>query len=136
MLEGPQHREEHAAPTTRNRRKAFVFGLRAETAAMLLLRCKGYSILARRYLAAGGEIDIIASRGDTIVFVEVKARPTIEEGAASITFDKARRMSRAARNWLARNPSANGKTWRGDAIFLAPWRLPWHAPGFIELQIT
>jgi putative endonuclease len=136
MPEGPQHREEHAPAPSRNRRKAFVFGLRAETAAMLLLRCKGYSILARRYLAAGGEIDIIASRGDTIVFVEVKARPTLEEGAASITFDKARRMSRAARNWLARNPNANGKTWRGDAIFLAPWRLPQHAPGFIELQIT
>ncbi len=136
MRDGPQGRGEPPEQAGRDRRKAFVFGLRAETAAALLLRCKGYSILARRYLGAGGEIDIIASRGDTIAFVEVKARPTLDEGAFSITHEKSRRMSRAARHWLARNPSANGKTWRGDAIFMAPWKLPRHAPGFVELEIT
>lgn len=128
--------EDGRARATRNRRKAFVFGLRAETAAVLLLRCKGYRILARRYLGAGGEIDIIALRGSTIAFVEGKARPSLAEGAFSITSEKSRRMSRAARHWLARNPSAAGKVWRGDAVFLAPWHFPRHSPGFVELEIS
>ena len=118
------------------RRRAFLFGLHAETAGIWLLRLKGYSILAHRYLGAGGEIDIIASRGSTVVFVEVKARPSLEDGMTSITREKGRRMSRAARHWLARNPRAANKTWRGDAIFLAPWRLPLHVPGSIELDIS
>ncbi len=123
------------ATSARKRRAAFVFGLRAETAAALLLRAKGYHVLARRYIAAGGEIDIIAARGDTIAFVEVKARPSIEAAMTAITVEKSRRIARAARHWLARNPAASAKTWRGDAVFLAPWRLPRHAPGFIELGI-
>ncbi len=118
------------------RRRAFLFGLRAETAAVLLLRLKGYSILSRRYLGAGGEIDIIAMRGQSIAFIEVKARPTYELAVLSITAAQVQRMSRAARHWLARNPGAANKTWRGDAIFLSPWRMPSHQPGFIELQIS
>jgi len=45
---------------TKRRRGAHLFGLKAESIATLLLRLKGYSILARRYSVSGGEIDIIA----------------------------------------------------------------------------
>jgi putative endonuclease len=116
------------------RRAAHGQGVFAERVAILLLRLKFYSILARRYSIRGGEIDIIARRGDTIAFVEVKARPTLDEAQSAITPAKRRRLSRAARVWLASNPYAAGFTLRGDAVFVAPWRWPRHLPAAIELE--
>ena len=111
---------------TTRRRKAHFFGLSAESVAAALLRLKGYSILARRYVVSGGEIDLVVRRGDAIAFVEVKARGRLHVAAEAITATKRRRISRAARVWLARNPWAYGLTLRGDAVFIAPRRLPRH----------
>jgi putative endonuclease len=86
------------------RRAANGQGAFAEQIAILLLRLKLYSILARRYSIRGGEIDIVARRGDTIAFVEVKARASLDEALCAITPAKRRRISRAARVWLASNP--------------------------------
>jgi putative endonuclease len=108
------------------RRRAHRFGLRAEAIAALLLRLKGYRILARRFAVAGGEIDLVVKRGTTIAFVEVKGRDELDDAAAAIGAAKRRRVSRAARVWLAQNPWAAGLTWRGDAVFVAPRRLPRH----------
>ncbi len=88
------------------RRRAHLFGLRAESIAALLLRLKGYHVLARRFAAAGGEIDLVVRRGATIAFVEVKARDDLDAAADAITEAKRRRIGRAARVWLARNPWA------------------------------
>jgi len=120
--------------TADERRAAHGRGVFAERVAIILLRLKFYSILARRYSIRGGEIDIIARRGDTIAFVEVKVRPTLDEARCAITPMKRRRLSRAARVWLAANPYAAGFTLRGDAVFVAPWRWPSHAPAEIELE--
>ena len=111
-----------------DRRRAHLFGLRAETIATALLIFKGYRILARRYVVAGGEIDIIARRGATIAFVEVKARGDLDEAAGAISEAKRRRISRAARVWLTRNDWAMSENLRGDAVFVAPRRLPRHLP--------
>jgi putative endonuclease len=108
------------------RRRAHLFGLRAESVAALLLRLKGYHALARRFSAAGGEIDLIMRRGATIAFVEVKARDDLDAAAAAISETKRRRIGRAARVWLARNPWAAALNLRGDAVFVAPRRLPRH----------
>ena len=110
------------APTerTERRRGAHLYGLKAESIAALMLRLKGYRILARRFVVSGGEIDLIAKRGGSIAFVEVKARADMEIAAISISATKRRRIARAARVWLARNPWAAGLTLRGDAIFVAP----------------
>ena len=108
------------------RRRAHLFGLRAESIAALLLRVKGYQILARRFAAAGGEIDLVARRGATIAFVEVKARDDLDAAVDAITAAKRRRIGRAARVWLARNPWAAAANLRGDAVFVAPGRLPRH----------
>ena len=115
------------------RRAAYERGLRAESLAAFYLRCKGYRILARRYLGGGGEADIIARRGDVIAFVEVKARKTFEQGLYALDHEKRRRMSRAARHWLSRYPGAEHLTWRGDALLLSSWRWPRHLPNAIEL---
>ncbi len=117
------------------RRAAHWQGVLAERLAIVALRLKFYSILARRYRIRGGEIDIIARRGDTIAFVEVKTRPTLDEASSAITPAKRRRISRAARVWLAGNPAAAALTLRCDAVFIAPWRWPRHVISAIELEI-
>jgi putative endonuclease len=123
------------ADATKRRRGAHLYGIRAESIAAILLRLKGYSILARRYAVSGGEIDLIARRGDAIAFVEVKARGDLNLALEAISATKRRRIARAARVWLARNPWAAGLTLRGDAVFVAPGRLPRHAPAAYRLEI-
>ncbi len=117
------------------RRRAHLFGLRAESVAALLMRLKGYRVLARRFVVSGGEIDLVVLRGQTIAFVEVKARDDLDDAASAIGEAKRRRISRAARVWLARNPWAAGATLRGDAVFVAPGRLPRHVGAAYRLDI-
>lgn len=118
-----------------SRRAAYAYGLRAEMAATLWLRARLYQILARNYRVQGGEIDVIAKRGRTIVFVEVKARGDLDDAAIAITPQKQRRFSRAANRWLATNPWAMTYTLRADAIFVAPGRLPRHVENAFELGV-
>ena len=117
------------------RRRAHLFGLRAEQIAALLMTLKGYRVLARRFAVSGGEIDLVVQRGRTIAFVEVKARDDLDEAASAISEAKRRRISRAARVWLARNPWAAGATLRGDAVFVAPGRLPRHLGAAYRLDL-
>jgi len=117
------------------RRLAHLFGLGAESLAVLILRLKGYSILARRYAVSGGEVDLIARRGEVVAFVEVKARGEMDMALAAISATKRRRIARAARVWLARNPWAASRVLRGDAVFVAPGRLPRHAADAYRLEI-
>lgn len=118
-------------------RRVFTYlrGRWAERLALLWLVLKGYRPLARRYLAHGGEIDLIMRRGGTVAFVEVKARATLEAALTSIDPAKRRRFGRAARAWLARNPRATGLTLRADAVFLAPGAWPRHFEGAFELDL-
>jgi putative endonuclease len=127
--------ENGASERTERRRIAHLYGLKAESVAALLLRLKGYTILARRFVVSGGEIDLVARRGASIAFVEVKARADIEVAAIAISAAKRRRIARAARVWLTRNPWAAGLTLRGDAVFVARGRLPRHEPDAYRLEI-
>jgi putative endonuclease len=117
-----------------DRRAAYLLGLDAEFWAEILLRLKGYRILARRFQAAGAEIDLVARRGSTLVFVEVKARPTLDEAQATITAPKLARIARGARAFLARLP-AMPRTIRCDAILIAPGALPRHIKAIGELAL-
>jgi putative endonuclease len=100
--------------------------LRAEWIAAAWLIAKGYRVLARRFVVRGGEIDLVVQRGQTIAFVEVKARGDLDEAAGAIHELKRRRLSWAVRIWVTRNPWAVGSILRGDAVFIAPGRLPRH----------
>lgn len=122
-------------PNRADRRRAYLAGHGAEWAALLYLRCKGYRILARRFTVKGGEIDLIARRGDTIAFVEVKLRAALANAQTAIEPVKRRRMARAARVFLAGNRWASSFTLRADAVFLAPWRWPLHVPAAFELDL-
>jgi putative endonuclease len=120
---------------TARRRATYLRGRGAERMALALLLLKGYRPLARRYAASGGEIDLIAKRGGTIAFVEVKARSHMDDALAAISARKRQRFSRAARAWAARNPWAANKTLRADAVFIAPGRWPRHVVAAFELEM-
>ena len=109
-------------------------GHAAEALALACLILKGYRPLARRFSAAGGEIDLIVRRGDVVAFVEVKARADLESALLSIDAVKRRRFSAAARAWLARNPWAASFTLRADAVLLAPRRWPRHLKAAFEMR--
>lgn len=78
-------------------------GLAGEQAAEVYLTAKGMTVLERRYRASDGEIDLILQDGETIVFCEVKARPSGGRGAGllAVTPAKQRRMTHAALAFLA-----------------------------------
>jgi len=114
------------------RRQAERRGRRAEFLAICLLRLKGYRLLASRYRTPVGEIDLIARRAGTVVFVEVKARATIAEATEAVTPHGRQRIARAAHLWLARNPAAAEFTLRFDVILVAPRRWPRHLPGVFD----
>lgn len=75
-----------------------------ETLACDELRRRGYAILERRYRTRFGEIDIIAKDGQTVVFIEVKARQGDDFGgaAAAVTGWKQRRIAKMAIDYLSR----------------------------------
>ena len=110
------------------RRRRFTVGLRTETIAALLLRAKGYRVLARRFKTPVGELDIVALRGRRLAFIEVKRRATIESAADALTPTAQRRLVRAAHYWLGRSPKYQGYDQCFDVVLSAPGRWPKHMP--------
>ena len=122
-------------PSAEARRRAYEAGHSGERLAVLYLRLHGWRVLARRFAVKGGEIDVVARRGVTVAFVEVKRRATMEEAMASIDGAKRRRIARAARVFIARHARQPGLSFRADALYLAPRRWPRHVPAAFELDI-
>ncbi len=105
---GKDMKAKHAARRT---------GIRGETFAYWYLRRRGYTIIARNFMAPGmkGEIDLAGYDGDVLAFVEVKTRTAAaerEKGAAerekdvalpedAVTREKRRHLVRIARRFLA-----------------------------------
>jgi len=81
-----------------------ILGRMGEDLACRELRRRGYAIVARRYRTRHGEIDVVAREGETIVFVEVKARrgDAFGGGSAAVTAWKQQRIARMAADYLAR----------------------------------
>jgi len=100
-------------------------GRRAETLAAWWLRLKGWTILARRLRVPLGEVDIVARRGRTVAFVEVKARATARDAALALDEYRLRRVAAAA-GAVAHRFARDGDVTRIDAIFILPRRLPRH----------
>jgi putative endonuclease len=114
------------------RQAAFLLGLSAETRAAAFLLAKGYRIAARRWRSAAGEIDIVARRGNLLIFVEVKARDTFDDAAWSVTPRQQQRIAAAAAIWLADHTGDAGRDMRFDAILVAPRRWPRHIEGAFD----
>jgi putative endonuclease len=107
------------------RQRAERGGRRAERLAALWLQLKGWKILGRRVRTPVGEVDLVARRGRTVAFVEVKARATAEEAGFALDEWRLRRVAAAAEA-LAHRYARAGDDIRLDAVFIVPRRLPRH----------
>ena len=83
-------------------RARVILGKTGEDLACAELEKRGYAIVARRYRKRGGELDIVARDGPTLVFVEVKARHgrAFGEAAEAVTVFKRRRITRLALDYI------------------------------------
>lgn len=106
----------------------------AEDRALAHLRARGLALLARNYRTpgrGGGEIDLVMrDRDGTLVFVEVRKRASRSFGgaAASIGWDKRRRIVFAARHYLMRLPSP--PPCRFDVISMEGGSIQWMRAAF------
>ena len=106
---------------------SYEIGLFSEWIARNYLRLHGFGIIENRYITGRNtgraEIDIIARRGNLIIFVEVKNRTTVARGLESVTFAQSVRLRRAAETYMLR------KRWMGNArfdiIFVRGLRVRW-----------
>jgi putative endonuclease len=89
----------------RGRSSTTDFGRAAERQVARWLAQEGLMVIERNHRNAGGEIDIVARDGETLVFLEVKARSRTDYGgaAAAVDREKRRRLVRAARVYVARS---------------------------------
>lgn len=108
------------------RRRAYRWGLGAETRAAVALTLKAYRILGRRVRTGAGEIDLVAKRGTTIAIVEVKARTTEAAALEAVGPRTQARLVRAAAVWLSQNPRYADHTIRFDIVAVVPGRWPIH----------
>ena len=109
-----------------SRQRAYRRGHRSEWLAAAALMVKGYRILARRHRTRFGEIDLIARRGDLVLIVEVKARPTLMAAMEALGRESERRIEGCADLWLSRQPDFGQLSVRFDMVAVLPWRWPVH----------
>jgi putative endonuclease len=117
------------------RQVAFRTGISAESRAAALLIAKGFRILARRWRSPVGEIDIVARRRSLLVFVEVKARATLDDAAWAVSERQRSRIVAAAEAWLAQNADDRIRDIRFDAMLVAPGRIPRHIPAAFDASM-
>ena len=129
---GPSARSAGEAVPAPERQVAFRLGISAESRAAALLIAKGFRILARRWRSPVGEIDIIARRRQLLIFVEVKARETLDDAAWSVTDRQRARIAAAAEVWLAQRGDHDFRDMRFDAVLVAPGRIPQHIPAAFD----
>ena len=99
------------------------FGRHGEELAAHAYERDGYRIICRNFRCPQGEVDLIASRGNTLVICEVKTRRTdfFGDPAEAVTPLKQARLRRLAAAWLSENP-APGCTLRFDVVSIVMGR--------------
>jgi putative endonuclease len=97
-----------------------VQGDAAEERACRHLDRAGFTIVERNFRTRGGEIDIVARKGDVLVFVEVRSREVTDFGTPeeSITPAKRRRIVATARQYLSKVPPSSWREARFDVIVI------------------
>ena len=100
-------------------------GRRGESLAAWYLRFKGWRIVARRVKTPRGEIDLVARRGRTVAFMEVKWRSNAADLDLAIDSWRLRRVIAAAEGVASRFVRP-GDDQRVDVLLLAPGRFPRH----------
>lgn len=108
--------------TAPHKQKTYQRGLRAEMSAVWYLRLNGYKILEQRYKTKVGEIDIIAIKGNQIIFIEVKARPSVEAALESITPTMKNRIEKTALTYISKQNNLAFNNFRFDVIAILPFK--------------
>lgn len=95
-----------------------VLGLRGESLALVCLEQAGMVVLARRFRTRHGELDLVGLDGDTLVFVEVRARTqaTRVSPAATVTWRKQQQVSAMAMVFRHRFPDYARLRCRFDVV--------------------
>ncbi len=111
-------------------------GAEGETQAARYLMGKRYRIAARNVRAGGVEIDLVAQKAGTLVFVEVKTRRTRSAGMHEEAIDarKRARLVRGAAAWL-RDHRTRARVVRFDVLVVEPGAEGWlcrHLPGAFD----
>jgi len=101
----------------KKKQSAKEFGNWGERKAVEYLVDKGYKIIEKNYRTPHGEIDIIASLGDAVVFVEVKTGKTMIYGypEVSVTPRKQKHILDSAQYYI-QNHNNLIENWRIDVI--------------------
>jgi len=89
--------------TTRTRQEREAEGRKAEDHVARYLRLRGWKLLDQRFKTPEGEVDLIAIKGKTIAFVEVKQRENLPTRDDLVTASNERRLMAAAEIWVNRN---------------------------------
>ncbi|WP_203291145.1 YraN family protein [Maricaulis parjimensis] len=108
------------------RQAAEAWGRWAERIVMAVLVLKGYRLLDHRARTPAGEIDLVARRGEYLVFIEVKARADLKDAEEALGWQQRERIIRAAGLWRARHRGFSDLHMRYDLFLVAPWRWPVH----------
>lgn len=105
-----------ADPRSDHRRRLGRWG---ENVAAVRLEATGYTIVERNWRCRGGEIDIVARDGETVVFVEVKTRRGRDYGAPeeALTPHKAQKLLQLGQLYVA-DHSLDDVNWRIDLMAL------------------
>lgn len=102
----------------------------AERLCLLRLWLTGWRIIAHRLVGKRGsgigEIDIVARRGRTLAFIEVKARATETQGLEAVNALQRGRLEAAAQAFLARNPQYADLEIQFDVMVWAKTIMPVH----------
>ena len=101
------------------RKQAERRGRWAESFAFLYLLAKGYRPVARRLKTPVGELDLVMRRGETLVVVEVKARPSLDLAAGAISPRQWQRLTRAVEWLTAGRPTLARLSIRFDAVLVS-----------------
>ena len=104
-----------------------------EELAAHFLEDNGYTLLARNLHTAHGEIDIVASKQEVLVFVEVKTRSShaFAYPEDSVTLRKQAAMLSAAEDYLQAHPES-GDSWQFDVIAIE--RKPGGKPEIVHFE--
>lgn len=112
-------------------------GKNAEQQALLYLQKQGLQLLVQNYTCYSGEIDLIMSDNNDIVFIEVRSRSRTDYGhaAESITPHKQRKIIRAATHFLQKKECLYKVCSRFDVIEIQlvanKWKLAWIKNAFL-----
>ncbi|WP_297369888.1 YraN family protein [Acidocella sp.] len=101
------------------RRKAEQAGREAETLVAEQFEERGFTILATRLRTPAGEIDLVVASARTLLFIEVKSRPSFHEAAECLTPRQQARLHAAATIALAQNPGWARSDTRFDVALVA-----------------